>query len=328
MIFNLRLNSEVLLCLVVIGGTLYYVIIQSITLPSSKNLVDGTLKYSSALPLRSCEVPNARENFKRAKKISNESFTLEDIDRATVEEISQCNYTNASLNKSKIIIVVPYRNRKQDLLAFLLHMIPYFRYQGKKIEILIAEQNGTRPFNRAKLFNAAIREIKKSSIEDEDNRLANSTCFAFHDVDKLPENLDVPYSCVEGPYQLMRLRTCDSGSYAAYPNFLGGVTMFSMEQLEKINGASNSFEGWGGEDDDLRKRIHIAGMKIVIPPIEKGQFYEGNFQHPRDRNPDRMKLLSRKNQESIMLVDGLLQVNYTLLARIDFKTFVWLLLAV
>ncbi len=29
---------------------------------------------------------------------------------------------------------------------------------------------------------------------------------------------------------------------------------FTQEQFEKINGYSNEFYGWGGEDDDLYRR--------------------------------------------------------------------------
>ncbi|VDO00124.1 unnamed protein product [Rodentolepis nana] len=193
------------------------------------------------------------------------------------------------------------------------------------MEILVAEQNGTGPFNRAKLFNAAIREVKKAPKGD---RLSGSKCFAFHDVDKLPINLDVPYSCATGPQQLVWSFQSDNETVETYSSFLGGVTMFSMDQLERINGASNSFVGWGGEDDDLWRRVKMAGLEVVEADKNKGHFYEGNYWHSRELNPNRLALLKRENQESIMRNDGLRQVNYTLISRVNYKTFVWLLLAV
>ena len=39
-----------------------------------------------------------------------------------------------------------------------------------------------------------------------------------------------------------------------YASIFGGVGAFTKEQFEKINGFSNKFWGWGGEDDDLYKR--------------------------------------------------------------------------
>jgi len=36
---------------------------------------------------------------------------------------------------------------------------------------------------------------------------------------------------------------------------MGGVVAFSKHQFEKVNGFSNQFWGWGGEDDDLALRV-------------------------------------------------------------------------
>lgn len=36
-----------------------------------------------------------------------------------------------------------------------------------------------------------------------------------------------------------------------YEGLFGGVISILTEQFQEVNGMSNLFEGWGGEDDDL-----------------------------------------------------------------------------
>ena len=38
---------------------------------------------------------------------------------------------------------------------------------------------------------------------------------------------------------------------------MGGITVFSERDYEKVNGWSNLFENWGGEDDDMSNRFLI-----------------------------------------------------------------------
>lgn len=39
-----------------------------------------------------------------------------------------------------------------------------------------------------------------------------------------------------------------------YKNIFGGATAFTARQFVKVNGFSNRFYGWGGEDDDMSGR--------------------------------------------------------------------------
>lgn len=104
--------------------------------------------------------------------------------------------------------------------------------------------------------------------------------------------------------------------------------MFTREQLEKINGASNEFYGWGGEDDDLWNRVKAANMTVIQNTVILGQFYEEHGDHERNYNPERFNILRRPNISSLMYIDGLQQTQYTLQIRIDYSSFVWMLFSV
>ena len=45
-----------------------------------------------------------------------------------------------------------------------------------------------------------------------------------------------------------------------YPSFIGGVLALRRDHIEKSNGCSNSYYGWGLEDDDLEIRLEIIIM--------------------------------------------------------------------
>jgi predicted glycosyltransferase involved in capsule biosynthesis len=51
-----------------------------------------------------------------------------------------------------------------------------------------------------------------------------------------------------------------------YAEIFGGVSAMRREQFEKVNGFSNSFWGWGGEDDDMANRIKFHGLHISRYP--------------------------------------------------------------
>ncbi|KAM7534195.1 hypothetical protein Aperf_G00000114130 [Anoplocephala perfoliata] len=265
---------------------------------------------------------DAKISVEVARQYYNDFLTLPDIDKLS-ERYAQSRSppTLKQPNGNKLIILVPYRDRKRDLLTFLLHMTAYMRIKAIPYEIVVAEQDSNGRFNRAKLFNAALKEIFNAKLGD---RLYGSYCFAFHDVDKIPISLKTPYQCLFRPVQLLRYVHYKKGGKKMYQYSLGGITLFSRAHLEAMNGASNSFKGWGGEDDDLKKRVLYIHQRPLFVRFDEGQFYEEDGDtHPRDKNEDRYKVLARSSPQS-MREDGFQQVQYTLIRRIDFENFVWM----
>lgn len=52
-----------------------------------------------------------------------------------------------------------------------------------------------------------------------------------------------------------------------YPAIFGGVSAISREHFQLLNGFSNSFWGWGGEDDDMSNRIRYHNLYISRYPL-------------------------------------------------------------
>jgi hypothetical protein len=79
----------------------------------------------------------------------------------------------------KMALVIPFKNRHQNLNRFLLNMHPFLQRQLLSYTIFVVEQANDQPFNKGILMNAAYLEIKKNY-----NNIFD--CIMLHDVDLLP----------------------------------------------------------------------------------------------------------------------------------------------
>ena len=150
--------------------------------------------------------------------------------------------------------MIPYRDREEHLILFLNHIHPILMRQQIIYGIYVIEQAGEMKFNRALLFNVGYVEALKD--------FPHWDCFIFHDVDHMPEDDRNLYRCAEGP-RLMAVAV-DKWNYThKYASFFGAVTAISRTQFELLNGFSNQFWGWGGEDDDMYERIKYAQLKVT-----------------------------------------------------------------
>lgn len=83
------------------------------------------------------------------------------------------------LSRTKLAVILPYRDRAEHLKIFLHHMHPIFQRQLLDYRIFVVEQTHKEAFNRGSLMNIGYIEALK---------LDNFDCFAFHDVDLVPED--------------------------------------------------------------------------------------------------------------------------------------------
>ena len=147
----------------------------------------------------------------------------------------------------RLAIIIPYRNRERNLNSLIKHLKWFLPKQEiNNFHIFVAIQDDELPFNKGLLFNTVFKQINESF-----------DYFIFHDVDLIP--LESDYKYVNYPTHLSS--EVEQFDYKnPYDGLFGGVSAFNKEDFIKINGYSNMFKGWGGEDDDLFNRILIKGL--------------------------------------------------------------------
>ncbi|XP_055965324.1 beta-1,4-galactosyltransferase 4 [Sorex fumeus] len=242
----------------------------------------------------------------QSKLVFKPNLTLEDVQAENPQVHGGRYHPEECKAAQRVAIVIPHRNREKHLTYLLEHLHPFLQRQQLEYGIYVIHQAGSKMFNRAKLLNVGYLE----ALKDE-----NWDCFIFHDVDLVPENDLNLYKCEKQPKHLVVGRN-STGYRLRYNGYFGGVTALSREQFFKVNGFSNNYWGWGGEDDDLRLRVELQRMKIIRPLPYIGK-YTMIF-HTRDRgnevNRGRMKLLHQVSR--VWRKDGLSSCSYKFLSVI------------
>uniref|UniRef100_U5ER90 Beta-1,4-N-acetylgalactosaminyltransferase n=1 Tax=Corethrella appendiculata TaxID=1370023 RepID=U5ER90_9DIPT len=173
------------------------------------------------------------------------------------------------VNKPKLAILVPFRDRFDELLQFAPYINKFLLKQNVPHDIFILNQIDRYRFNRASLINTGFLFTKE-----------NYDYIAMHDVDLLPLNDNLHYDYPEtGP---LHIASPDFHPKYHYPTFVGGILLVKREHFQLVNGMSNKYWGWGLEDDEFYVRIKNAGLQIQRPKnITTG--VNNTFSHIHDR---------------------------------------------
>lgn len=194
-------------------------------------------------------------------------------------------------------IIVSYRNREDHLRRFTTYMHNFLRKQKIHYRIFIIEQSDTKPFNRAKLFNIGAVVALKNTFP----------CLIFHDIDLLPMNIGNIYACSRMPRHMSS--SIDIFRFnLPYKEIMGGVGAIDSNKFKIINGFSNLYEGWGGEDDDFYRRLSIKGY--VLDRFEAAYSRYVMLKHAKEvPSENRLDILNEWDKR--LDNDGLNSLQYT-----------------
>ncbi|XP_064543626.1 beta-1,4-N-acetylgalactosaminyltransferase bre-4 [Drosophila montana] len=211
-----------------------------------------------------------------------------------------------------VAIVVPFRDRYAHLSVFLRNIHPFLMKQHIAYRIFIIEQTNGKPFNRAAMMNIGYLEALK---------LYRWDCFIFHDVDLLPLDERNLYNCPRQPRH-MSVAIDTLNFKLPYRSIFGGVSAMTRQQFQAVNGFSNSFFGWGGEDDDMSNRLKHANLFISRYPINIARYKM--LKHQKEKaNPKRYENL--QNGIGKIEMDGINSIKYEIYSIKEFPTFTWYL---
>lgn len=182
-------------------------------------------------------------------------------------------------SKYKVAIVVPFRDRQSHLTRLIDFLVPILKRQLLDFRFIVTEQYGGDLFNKGRIMNAA--------FEFADEKL-KVDCVIFHDVDLFPQDDRNFYGCPSEPRHIGAY--VNTLGYVLWYHYLvGGVLSIQAEHYKQINGYSNMYWAWGGEDDDIGLRILANNFTIERPEIEFGQMTMLKHMKRQKTAPNRVK---------------------------------------
>lgn len=185
-----------------------------------------------------------------------------------------------TFNDKRLAIIIPYRDRPEQLNELLDALHEILSNQQRDYLIVIAEQSDSGLFNRGTMKNVGAKLVADWS-----------DYYCFHDVDNIPERAD--YGCPTQPMRLVHRYTQTYRSDNPIRGyFFGAVVSMQRMQFEAVNGYDNRYWGWGQEDEDLFLRCLLAGMTPFAD--SDGVFRE--FDNPDEELSERAFLIRRRNR--------------------------------
>ncbi|WAR21110.1 B4GT7-like protein, partial [Mya arenaria] len=173
--------------------------------------------------------------------ISTEMSPCESYLLKNKENISLEKNDNQNWGPHKLAIIVPFRERFEELMEFAPYLHQYLLKQHVRHEIYV------------------INQIDTLSLDCD--------YIAMHDVDLLPVSEELDYSFPgNGPYHIA---SPELHPLYHYPTFIGGILLITKKHFSQVNGMSNRYYGWGREDDEFYVRLKKGGLLVTKSKIAR-----------------------------------------------------------
>ncbi|XP_065180563.1 beta-1,4-N-acetylgalactosaminyltransferase bre-4-like [Sycon ciliatum] len=214
-------------------------------------------------------------------------------------------------SKTRVAIVVPFRNRYEQLKQFAPAINAFLAKQDIIFKVFIVEQLGKAKFNRGALLNIGFLEANSGRTAAD-----RFDCMTIHDIDLIPLVSANSYDCKKAPLQkAWQLSSAIDMYNWDLPQMAdGGVNLLPSDVYWSANGFSNRFYGWGGEDNDLKTRLQAIRTDFVRRDKSVGRYStlkKGNFKSGKLAD-NRWELLRNSRR---LLHEGLTTARYRLLKR-------------
>ncbi|KAJ9574909.1 hypothetical protein L9F63_007928 [Diploptera punctata] len=257
-------------------------------------------------------IPTDLENTLQHPNISVTDFDMKDLANKFNVGVGGAWKPPDCISQHEVAIVIPFRNRTLQLQIFLSYMHPFLQRQLLNYRIFVIEQGTKGAFNRAKLLNIGYVEALKTYAYH---------CFIFHDVDLIPQKLNNMYACTHQPRHMSS--SLDTFRYnLPYQELFGGAVAILKKQFELVNGFSNIFFGWGGEDDDFQNRIINRGMSLCRFPPDVARYTM--LTHAKEL-PSENRFLNLESGRERYETDGVNTLKYSILKIVNYPLYTWIL---
>lgn len=295
---------------------------------ASKSILMGSIKSEEVTgsQLQHEQLEHSPSQSEYCPELENNNYLKGRIGQATllIEELEEWEVANANTDldpggswkplnctpRHKMAVIIPYRDRKSHLVRLLDFLIPLLKRQFLDFRFIVTEQNGDNLFNKGRIMNAAFLFAQQK---------LNVNCVVFHDVDMFPQDDRTPYECpiINQPRHLGAF-VSSLGYQLWYKEIVGGALAININDYLRVNGFSNSYWAWGGEDDDMGKRILSNNFTIGRPNSDYVRF--SMLKHvKRKRVQPKLVYKLLEEAEKRMATDGINEEGKWRIIKVDIR---------